>query len=107
MGLIKKFFAQTRKPEGFLGSLMLSGMNLGHARGADWALDFLKDVSPSSIVDLGCGGGRNVKETLSRYPDAKVAAVDYSCGRSTSPRRLKPSISGPIWRNALRKFAAF
>ncbi|MBQ4203464.1 MAG: class I SAM-dependent methyltransferase [Thermoguttaceae bacterium] len=78
MGLIKKFFAQTRKPEGFLGSLMLSCMNLGHARGADWALDFLKDVSPSSIVDLGCGGGRNVKETLSRYPDAKVAAVDYS-----------------------------
>ncbi|MGN1063802.1 MAG: class I SAM-dependent methyltransferase [Thermoguttaceae bacterium] len=78
MGLIKKFFAQTRKPEGFLGSLMLSGMNLGHARGADWGLDFLKDVSPTSIVDLGCGGGRNVKEMLSRYPDAKVAAVDYS-----------------------------
>ena len=78
MGLIKKFFAQMCKPEGALGSIMLGCMNVAHARAADWGLDFLKDFAPSSIVDLGCGGGRNVKEMLSRYPDAKVAAVDYS-----------------------------
>ena len=31
MGIMKKFFNQTRKPEGTLGKLMLSSMNSGHA----------------------------------------------------------------------------
>ena len=31
MGLIKKYMNQTRKPEGFLGNLMITGMNTGHA----------------------------------------------------------------------------
>ena len=35
MALLRKFFNQTRKPEGFLGRLMLSGMNSGHAKLAD------------------------------------------------------------------------
>ncbi len=32
MGLLRKFLNQTRKPEGFLGNLMLSGMSFGHAK---------------------------------------------------------------------------
>ena len=36
MGLFKEFVSQTRKPEGFLGKVMLSGMNSGHAAMADW-----------------------------------------------------------------------
>ena len=31
MGLYKKFVNQTRKPEGILGKMMVSGMNSGHA----------------------------------------------------------------------------
>ena len=30
MGLFKSFVSQTRKPEGFLGKMMLNGMNSGH-----------------------------------------------------------------------------
>ena len=36
MGLFKKLVSQTRKPAGFLGKVMLSGMNSGHAAMADW-----------------------------------------------------------------------
>ena len=59
MGLFKNFVSQTRKPEGFLGKLMLNGMNNGHAKMADWGLAHLKSIEPERVVDLGCGGGRN------------------------------------------------
>ena len=78
MGLYKNFVSQTRKPEGFLGKLMLSGMNSGHAKLADWGFMFLPDISPEKVVDLGCGGGRNAGELLKKYPEGFVTAIDYS-----------------------------
>lgn len=78
MGLFKKFVSQTRKPEGFLGGIMLKGMNSGHAVMADWGLSHLPSLSPALAADLGCGAGRNAGELLRRYPQAKVLALDYS-----------------------------
>ena len=78
MGLFKKFISQTRKPEGFMGKMMVNGMNGGHARMADWGLSHLDTVNPMEIVELGCGGGRNAGELLKKYPAAKVTAIDYS-----------------------------
>ena len=78
MGLFKSFVSQTRKPEGFLGKMMLSGMNSGHAMLADWGFSLLPKITPSKALDLGCGGGRNAGELLIKYPDIYVTAVDYS-----------------------------
>ena len=78
MGLFKKYVNQTRKPEGFLGKLMVGGMNGGHARLADWGMSHLDGVPASDIVELGCGGGRNAGELLKRYPAAVLTALDYS-----------------------------
>ena len=78
MGLFKDYVSQTRKPEGFLGKMMLTGMNTGHAKLADWGLGHLRSTDPEKIVDLGCGGGRNAGELLKMYPEAHVTAVDYS-----------------------------
>ena len=78
MALLRRFFNQTRKPEGFLGRLMLSGMNSGHAKLADWGLAHLPELSVSQAVDLGCGGGRNAGELIKKYPSAHVTAVDHS-----------------------------
>ncbi len=78
MGLFRKYVNQTRKPEGFLGKLMIGGMNGGHAKLADWGISHLRDCMPDGIVELGCGGGRNAKVLLKRWPDAKLVAVDYS-----------------------------
>ncbi len=78
MGLFKNFVSQTRKPEGFLGKMMVSGMNGGHAKMADWGMSHLTTIAPEEIVELGCGGGRNAGELLRKYPGAKVTAVDYS-----------------------------
>ncbi len=78
MGLFKDYVSQTRKPEGFLGKMMLKGMNSGHAKMADWGLSHLRGLEPAKIADLGCGGGRNAGELLRKYPKAHVTAIDYS-----------------------------
>ena len=78
MGLMKNFFSQTRKPEGTLGKMMLSGMNSGHAKLADWGFEQLPKLSPKQAADLGCGAGRNAGELLKKYPQAVVTAMDYS-----------------------------
>lgn len=78
MGIIKKFFNQTRKPEGFLGKMMLRGMNSGHAKMADWGLSHLPDTAIEEILEIGCGGGRNIDELLKKYPSAKLTAIDFS-----------------------------
>ncbi len=78
MGLFKNYVSQTRRPEGFLGKMMLRGMNSGHAKMADWGMGALSGTAPEMIAELGCDGGRNAGELLKRYPNAHVDAVDYS-----------------------------
>ncbi len=78
MGLFRKYVNQTRKPEGFLGEMMVNGMNGGHAKMADWGMSFIPRINPSDIVDLGCGGGRNAGALLKKYQGAVVTALDYS-----------------------------
>ena len=48
MGLFKNYVSQTRKPEGFLGKMMLGGMNSGHAKLADWGFTHLPAMTPES-----------------------------------------------------------
>ncbi|MCR4671754.1 MAG: class I SAM-dependent methyltransferase [Lachnospiraceae bacterium] len=91
MGIMKKFFNQTRKPEGFLGNLMLRGMNSGHAKLADWGLSHLPKIPVSQAVDLGCGAGRNVGELLKLFPDAKVSGIDYSAASVQKTREYNKS----------------
>ena len=66
MGLYKKFVNQTRKPEGFLGKMMVGGMNSGHAKLADWGMDHLDGIDASSIAELGCGRARLRRRTKYR-----------------------------------------
>ena len=78
MELINKFCNQTRKPEGFLGKVMVGGMNTGHAKLADWGMLALEGTFAAHIAELGCGGGRNAGELLKLYPQADLTALDYS-----------------------------
>jgi trans-aconitate methyltransferase len=55
MGLFRKFVNNTRKPEGLLGSIMIWGMN------------HFPQMDPKTIIDIGCGGGRNASELLKKY----------------------------------------
>ena len=78
MGILKVFFNNTRKPEGLLGRCMVGSMNHAHAALADWGLRHLPETGPTEIAELGCGGGRNIRALLRKYPVATVTALDYS-----------------------------
>ena len=78
MGLIKKYMNQTRKPEGVLGNLMITGMNTGHLAMAKWGSDYLRVNDPANVIDLGCGGGSNVSAMLDACPEGHVTGFDYS-----------------------------
>lgn len=78
MGLFKKFVSQTRKPEGFLGKMMVNGMNGGHAKMADWGMSHLPQLDPKEMLEIGCGGGRNAGELMKKFPKARMTAIDYS-----------------------------
>ena len=77
MGLMKKYFNNTRKPEGKLGKMMVSSMNgASHARLAAWGIEHIGTAPIAAALDIGCGGGANVGRLL-RFSDT-VCGVDYS-----------------------------
>lgn len=81
MGIFKQFFNNTRKPNGWMGKMMVNGMNQGHAAVSDWGLSHFSTVPAKShlmLADFGCGGGRNTAELLKRFSTAMVTALDYS-----------------------------
>ena len=53
MGFIKKILNQTRKPEGFLGKIMVNNMNSGHAALSDWGMSHLENITPEEISIKG------------------------------------------------------
>ena len=76
--ILKKFFNQAQHPKGRLGKFMLFGMNHGHAAVSRWGMQYLKDLHPHNMVDLGCGGGENIHSLLTLFPAANASALDYS-----------------------------
>lgn len=62
MGLFKDYVSQTRKPEGFLGKMMIKGMNSGHAKMADWGMGHLKTYTVDQIEEaLKAAGFSKIK----------------------------------------------
>ncbi len=65
-------------PRGLLGRLMLVTMEKEHLPMAKWAFPLFEVPQTGTIVDLGCGGGYNVKRLLEKSQSAKVYGVDIS-----------------------------
>lgn len=65
-------------PRGLLGRMMLSGMNMGHTAMARWGFTQFEVPGKAGIVDIGCGGGFNVKRLLERSGQSHVYGVDIS-----------------------------
>lgn len=78
MALMKKLFNNTRKPQGFLGKMMVKGMNNGHAAVTAWGLSCLDRKDYLQIADLGCGGGKAIRRLMETFPEAELTGLDYS-----------------------------
>ena len=72
------FFQNACKPQGLGGTFFVNTMNIGHAAVSKWGLGHLTIRPTDNCLDLGCGGGANVKRLLELAPQGQVKAVDYS-----------------------------
>lgn len=50
-----------------------------------------KDFRPGSILDMGCGTGRLLREAAERWPEAHLFGADPSEGMISQARRLTPN----------------
>jgi len=72
-------FQNAAKPKGLFGKMMVTGMNSGHAKMAEYGFSFVDKVEKNAVVlEAGCGGGANIKRWLKRCPEGKVFGLDYS-----------------------------
>ena len=76
--MLNKYFQNTAKPVGFLGKMMLRGMNFGHEKLAAWGLSHMSFEPGSHILDIGCGGGANIAKMLKDIPDSIIDGLDVS-----------------------------
>lgn len=76
--LLNRFLQHTRLPRGLAGRLVLRGMNCGHARMAEWGLSFVAWGADWRVLDVGCGGGANLRRLLRLCPHGRVWGIDCS-----------------------------
>ena len=72
------FFQNTCKPKGFAGKVMVNMMNAGHAALAEWGLTHIEIQDDDFCLDIGCGGGANLKRLLKKSPNGRITGIDYS-----------------------------
>ena len=74
----KKLIKNARKPEGEYGEQILDRMNESHESLAQWGVNHLQ-INPSDIIlDIGCGGGKNIKRFSDMASEGKIYGLDYS-----------------------------
>lgn len=75
----KELIVNARKPEGELGDQLLERMNRSHEEMAQWVCSHLDIEADDSILDIGCGGGVNVRRFAEMISDeGEVVGIDYS-----------------------------
>lgn len=72
------FFQNTCKPQGLGGKIMVQMMNKGHTAMAEWGMRHIDIAPDASVLDVGCGGGANLKRLLAMCPAGHVKGIDYS-----------------------------
>lgn len=77
--LKKKYKQNVKKPQkSILGILQLLSMNKRHTPLAEWGRTYVDFDAASSILDIGFGGGENLKVASKLAPKAKLFGIDYS-----------------------------
>ena len=72
------FFQNTCRPKGLGGKIMVNMMNAGHASMAEWGFSHIEVGTDAVSLDVGCGGGANVKALLRKSLQGRVTGIDYS-----------------------------
>jgi len=94
VNIIARLLEQARKPTGRLGRWMTRFMNAEHSRMTDWALANISITNNSTVLDVGCGGGRTVKKLADRAAEGKVFGIDFSEQSVATSRKTTERLIG-------------
>ncbi len=75
---MKKIFNNFAKPTGIIGKIVINIMNIFHIPFSKWIFSNLEIKEDYDILDLGCGGGKNIQSFLKLCPKGKVFGIDFS-----------------------------
>jgi 2-polyprenyl-3-methyl-5-hydroxy-6-metoxy-1,4-benzoquinol methylase len=75
---LNKVLQNTSCPQGFWGRMILRGMNCFHASLANRGMKQVKWQPEWNVLDIGCGGGANLKCLLNLCPKGNIYGIDLS-----------------------------
>jgi ubiquinone/menaquinone biosynthesis C-methylase UbiE len=78
MGLKENLMNQCRNPKRIFGKFMVKSMNKHHSDMADWGTSHISIKSDYYILDIGCGGGKNINNFAKQINEGKIFGIDYS-----------------------------
>lgn len=79
MANLIKYYSRSRHPKGFWGKRVLKEMNSdAHAALPEWTLDKFQINKEFRILDIGCGGGANIRRMLALEPTVTCTGIDIS-----------------------------
>jgi ubiquinone/menaquinone biosynthesis C-methylase UbiE len=78
---------QCRKPAWWPGRLFLGIMNRSHRSVTTWGLEHLAIAKDSTLLDVGCGGGRTIHTLATIADEGTVYGIDYSAASVAASTR--------------------
>jgi SAM-dependent methyltransferase len=78
MTFMSKVLRQCRKRTGWLGRIVVRGMNIGHSEMTNWGLGHISIEKNDTILDVGCGGGATIRKLARIATQGQVHGIDYS-----------------------------
>lgn len=77
--MIKQNLTRTAgAPKGFWGFWMIQKMNHFHTKLSQWGLGFFVVEHQAKLLEIGCGGGRNLKRLSRMAPNGIVYGIDVA-----------------------------
>ena len=95
---LNKVLQNTSCPQGFWGRMILRGMNCFHASLANRGMKHVEWQPNWNVLDIGCGGGANLKRLLNLCPIEFMSERKYLRHR---PVRRKCFIRPKVQRKRL------
>lgn len=86
--LFNRILLNTAHPRGYWGRVILRCMNLFHSPLAIRGLALIKWEETWDVLDIGCGGGRNLQRLLRLCPKGRIYGIDKSKESIAFSRRL-------------------
>lgn len=84
-------------PKGFLGKIFLLCMNIGHTGISSWAMSKYNWGYETKALDIGCGGGINMKRMINLTTNGKIIGIDISEECLKKSKKMNSKTHPSIW----------